>query len=68
MLNEIRDDLVNESVELSNTLRKAKILASALGLRELREWADFELSGYLEEDQVPSYRRFRLNNDIYNGR
>ena len=33
LLDEIQSDLVNESADLSNILRKAKILASALGLR-----------------------------------
>ena len=62
LLDEIRSDLVNESADLSNTLRKAKILASAIGLPEFREWVDFELSGYKDEDKVPIYRRFRPNN------
>ena len=59
LLDEIRSDLVNESANLSNTLRKAKILASAIGLPEFREWVDFELNGYTDRDSVPSYRRFR---------
>ena len=62
MLDEIRSDLVNESASLSNTLRKAKILASAIGLPEFREWIDFELSGYTDTDKVPSYRQFRPTN------
>ena len=62
LLDEIRSDLVNESADLSNTLRKAKILASAIGLPEFREWVDFELSGYTDKDKVPSYRRFRPTN------
>ena len=43
LLDEIRSDLVNESANLSNTLRKAKILARAIGLPEFMEWVDFEL-------------------------
>ena len=62
LLDEIRSDLVNESAELSNTLRKAKVLASAIGLPEFREWVDSELSGYPDRDKVPSYRRFRPTN------
>ena len=37
LLDEIRTDLVNESANLPNTLRKAKILASEIGLPECRE-------------------------------
>ena len=63
LLDEIRSDLTNESATLSNTLRKAKILASAIGLEEFREWVDSELDGYNNRDKVPSYRRrFRPTN------
>ena len=62
LLDEIRSDLVNESADLSNILRKAKILASALRLPEFREWVDSELNGYTDRDKVPSYRRFRPTN------
>ena len=62
LLDEIRSDLVNESAGLSNILRKAKILASAIGLPEFHEWVDFELTGYPDRDKVPSYRRFRPTN------
>ena len=62
LLDEIRSDLLNESASLSNTLRKAKILASALRLPEFREWIDFELGGYPDRDRVPGYRRFRPTN------
>ena len=62
LLDEIRSDLVNESANLSSTLRKAKILARAIGLPEFVEWVDFELSGYPDRDSVPSYRRFRPTN------
>ena len=62
LLDEIRSDLVNESAGISNTLRKAKILAGAIGLPEFREWVEFELSGYPDREKVPSYRRFRPTN------
>lgn len=62
LLDEIRSDLVNELADLSNTLRKAKMLARAIRLPEFREWVDFELNGYPEVEKVPSYRRFRPTN------
>ena len=68
LLDEIRDDLVNESVGLSNTLRKAKILASRLGVSEFRDWLHFELNGYPDEDKTPQYRRFRpVNMGTFHG-
>ena len=62
LLDEIRSDLTNQSADLSNTLRKAKILASRIGLDEFREWVDSELSGYTDLEKLPSYRRFRPTN------
>ena len=62
LLDEIRSDLVNESASLPNILRKAKILASALGVPEFREWVDCELGGYQDKEKVPSYRRFTPTN------
>ncbi len=62
LLDDIRSDLINEAADLSNTLRKAKILARALGLPEFKEWVDFELGGYPDDDKVPSYRKFHPTN------
>ena len=62
LLDDISSDLVNESASLANTLRKAKILASQIGLAEFRQWVDLELSGYLGGDKAPDYRRFPATN------
>ena len=68
LLDEIRADLVNESANLANTLRKAKILASNFDSQELRKWIDYELNGYFDRngvpvrDEVPAYRVFPATN------
>ena len=62
LIDNIRSDLVDESASVSNTLRKAKILAYDLGLPEFREWVDSELNGYSDITKLPSYRRFRPQN------
>ena len=64
LLDEIRSDLVNESASLSNTLRKAKILANAIGLPEFRKWVEYELNGYegVGTENVPKYRHFKPTN------
>ena len=68
LLDEIRSDLTNQSADLSNTLRKAKVLANRIGLDEFREWVDSELSGYKDLEKLPSYRRFRPTNiGTFNG-
>ena len=68
LLDEIRSDLTNQSTDLSNTLRKATILTSSIGLDEFREWVDSELSRYKNIDKLPSYRRFRPTHlETYSG-
>ena len=62
LLEDIRNDLVNPSASLSNTLRKAKILARELGSPEFREWVDWELGGYPDNDKLPRYRSIRATN------
>lgn len=59
LLEDIKVALTDESANLANTLRKARILAHELQSQELRDWVGFELSGYPNYD-VPEYRRFRL--------
>ena len=60
LLNEVRNDLTNESAGLPNTLRKALVLARELQSPELKEWATFELEGYRAADLAPDYRRLNL--------
>ena len=68
LLDDIRTDLTNESASLTNTLRKAKILASSIELPEFREWIDSELNGYPDEEKIPSYRRYRpINLGTFSG-
>ena len=68
LLDEIRNDLVDSSASLPNTLRKAKILARELGSPELEEWVDWELVGYPDIDKLPSYRsRYATNVGIFSG-
>ena len=58
ILDDVRNDLVNDSAALANTLRKSKILSSELGVTEFREWVDAELAGYADLSILPRYRRF----------
>lgn len=62
LLDDIRSDLLNQSADLSNTLRKAKVLASIMGLCEFRDWVDHELSGYPNSSRLPDYRKFTPTN------
>ena len=40
LFDEIRTDLVNESANFTNTLSKAKMLASEIRLPEFRDWKE----------------------------
>ena len=62
LLDDIRSDLLNQSADLSNTLRKAKVLASIMGVCEFRDWVDHELSGYPNSSRLPDYRKFTPTN------
>lgn len=53
---EIIDELGSENIALTQTLLKTKILLHRIGLPELAEWVNYELNGYPEGSQLPSYR------------
>ncbi|RJO61130.1 MAG: hypothetical protein C4542_07115 [Dehalococcoidia bacterium] len=56
LLQEIQRDLVNESADITNILRKCKILAAKLGNKEFDDWLENELNGYSDTDALPNYR------------
>ena len=60
LLDELRADLINDSANVANTLRKALVLADEVASPELRAWILSELNGYPEFDNVPDYRRVYL--------
>ena len=62
LIDEIIRDLVDENANLPNILRKAKILASELRLKEFKNWIEFELDGYPSMDDAPNYRSFKPEN------
>ena len=60
LLNQIQDDLTSPSSNLSDILRRAKVLASKLKSSELRRWVKLESEGYENRDELPDYRQMRL--------
>ena len=56
---ELQRDTLDRGVLVSDLLRKALLVATKLGVRDLEEWIGHELNGYSEEVDVPEYRRFR---------
>jgi hypothetical protein len=62
LVEELKNDIVNEKVSLATALRKAKLLAFELQSDEFRKWVDSELSGYRREVELPEYRRIHAQN------
>lgn len=56
IMEDVRRDLISGSANLSNTLRKARVLASRIKLPEFQEWVKSELGGYADISSVPDYR------------
>lgn len=56
LLREIQDGATEDTVSLGSLLRKTKFLASRIGVKEIGEWAERELSGYERYEDLPPYR------------
>ena len=53
---ELQRDSLNPEVDVSDLLRKALVIASKLGIRDLNSWIENELGGYRDSKAVPLYR------------
>ncbi len=56
LLHDIQDGAAEDSVSLGSLLRKVKLLAGRIGVKEIGEWAQRELSGYDSIEELPPYR------------
>jgi len=59
LLREIQDGATDHSVPLADLLRKCKILAKRLQHTPLSDWANHELNGYPDAENLPPYRAKR---------
>lgn len=57
LLRSLRERLLDESEPLAGLLRKCLLLGAETGSESLRQWARFELNGYEEGVDLPSYRK-----------
>jgi hypothetical protein len=64
LLQEIKSELTDSNNNLSDILRKAKIIASLLKNTEVKSWVERELNGYygVEKSLLPDYRVNRAQN------
>ncbi|MEA2007371.1 MAG: hypothetical protein U9O20_04415 [Patescibacteria group bacterium] len=56
LLQDIQNDLIKKDVDVSSVLRKCLVLASRLDSEELKDWANKELNGYENKEELPDYR------------
>lgn len=56
LLSSLRERVLDESEPLAGLLRKCLLLGAETGSESLRQWARYELSGYDDDVDVPSYR------------
>ncbi|MDB5439959.1 MAG: hypothetical protein JWM33_2386 [Caulobacteraceae bacterium] len=56
LIEEIQRDAIDDTVSVSQLLRRMKIAASKLRLGSVEAWVEHELSGYPDEQNLPSYR------------
>lgn len=54
---ELQREAMDPKARLSDILRKAVVVATKLGIEELRNWADSELKGYGTVEEIPPYRK-----------
>ena len=56
LLREIEDAAVASDTPVSELLRKCKVLGTRLQNEELKAWAELELNGYPDDQELPDYR------------
>src|SRR5712692_5370700 len=56
LLRDIQDGATEDTISLGSLLRKTKLLAARIGVREIGEWAERELVGYDNNEELPPYR------------
>jgi uncharacterized protein YdbL (DUF1318 family) len=62
---EIQQIAMDNSIKVTDLLRKALLVSKKLGLQDFQEWVGYELYGYAEE-KVPSYRKVRAEISVRN--
>ena len=60
LLEEIQNSTIDGKSDLSEVLRKCKLLAARLHSQPLEDWLVWESNGYPQEATVPEYRIWRL--------
>lgn len=64
---EIIRKIVDDEMTLAQGLRRLQVLAHDVGNKELERWAECELVGYKDDDDLPTYRVAKSIDFIYSG-
>lgn len=56
MIKQLIGDLTFDKISLSQALTRAKIIAYKINNTQFKEWISFELNGYPEKSELPTYR------------
>lgn len=69
LISDIINDLVSNQISLTVALNKTKVLATRIGNTGLLEWVNLELTGYQDDELIPSYRKTNgtVKGDFING-
>jgi hypothetical protein len=66
LVEQLQSAASDANVSVSELLRKAAIVASKLGVREIDDWLQRERNGYEKNSDVPEYRRLRAQLQVRN--
>jgi hypothetical protein len=61
LLRDIQNELTSPKGDVTNVLRKCKILAARLGSEAFAHWVEWELNGYPDSQPTPEYRRLGVS-------
>ncbi len=61
LLRDIQNSAIDANEPIGSLLRKCKVLAVRLGSTEFKDWVESELNGYIEGDNIPTYRVMSVN-------
>jgi hypothetical protein len=66
LVEELQAEALDSSVPIDDLLRKAKVVAEKLGIRDLADWVERELTGYGLLDEYPEYRKVQGEFQAFN--
>jgi hypothetical protein len=62
LLQEIIDQAVDEKAPIGALLRRCLVLERKIKNEKFRQWRNWELDGYFNGEELPTYRKFQCVN------